>query len=150
MRMDLTVNILTNHAVKNKKIVVFGGDQKRPNIHIDDMVDVYSTALNIDEKKIDGKIFNAGYHNHKVFEIAEIVRNIIDRNIKIVKTETNDNRSYHISSNKIRSEWGFHPKRSISDAVKDIKSAFDCNLIKNSMKNNKYYNIRRMQEISLK
>lgn len=149
MRLDLTVNILTNHAINNGKIVVFGGDQKRPNIHIDDMVDVYISALKQDEKKIDGKIFNAGYHNHTVNEIAEIVRNVIDPNVKIVKSLSDDNRSYHISSEKIKREWGFEPKRSIADAVKNIKRAFDLNLIHNSMENPRYYNIKQMQGVEL-
>jgi nucleoside-diphosphate-sugar epimerase len=139
LRLDLTVNILTNHAVNNGKITVFGGDQKRPNIHIEDMADLYVQLLALPDKKIAGKIFNAGYENHTVMQIAEMVRQ-----------PTDDHRSYHISSEKIKEELGFEPKHSIEDAVKDLVVAFESNKIPNSMQDRRYYNIKTMQALQLK
>src|SRR5262245_37877477 len=102
LRLDLTVNILTNYAVNSGRITVFGGAQKRPNIHINDMADVYVRMLETPDAQISGKIFNAGYENHTVSQLAEMIRNVVGRTTEIVTTPTNDNRSYHISSEKIR------------------------------------------------
>ena len=74
LRLDLTVNILTNHAVNNNRIKVFGGDQKRPNIHIEDVADLYVESLSYPKEKIAGQIFNAGYENHSVRQIADLVK----------------------------------------------------------------------------
>ncbi len=149
LRLDLTVNILTNHAVNNKKISVFGGQQKRPNIHIDDMADLYVRTLEWPDEAIDGKIFNAGYENYRVIEIAEMVRNVVGRDVEIVTTLTDDHRSYHISSEKIRRELNFVPKRTIEDAVHDLVDAFQADKIPNPMSHNRYYNIRTMQALDL-
>ena len=150
LRLDLTVNILTNHAVNNGKITVFGGEQKRPNIHIEDMTDLYVKCLEYPEQAIDGKIFNAGYENHKVKEIAEMVQNVVGEQVEIVTTPTNDNRSYHVSSDKIRQELGFVPQHSIEEASADLVKAFKAGLIPNSMTDTKYFNIKTMQAIELK
>jgi nucleoside-diphosphate-sugar epimerase len=150
MRLDLTVNILTNHAVHNKKITVFGGDQKRPNIHVEDMTDLYVQSLQWPEDVIDGKIYNVGYQNHKVGAIARMVRNVVGEAVEIVTTPTDDNRSYHISSEKIKRELGFEPKRTIEDAVRDLTVAFAEGKIPDSMKDTRYYNIKKMQELKMK
>ena len=73
LRLDLTVNILTNHAVTNRRIKVFGGTQMRPNIHIDDMVEAYVQSLRWPGEAIDGKIYNVGYENYRLMDIAEMV-----------------------------------------------------------------------------
>ena len=150
LRLDLTVNILTNLAVNKGEITVFGGEQKRPNIHIEDMTDLYCTLLELPKEKIAGKIWNAGYENHKVKEIAQMVKNVIGDKVNITTTSTNDNRSYHISSEKIKKDIGFVPKHTIEDAVKDLKDAFEKGLIPNSFTDNKYFNVKLMQNISLK
>lgn len=150
LRLDLTVNILTNHAVNNGKITVFGGEQKRPNIHIEDMTDLYIKSLQLPDEAIDGKIFNAGYENHTVMQIAQMVRNVVGKQVEIVSTPTNDNRSYHISSEKIKKELGFVPQHTIEDAVQDLVKAFKANLIPNPMTDSLYYNIKTMQGLSLK
>lgn len=151
LRLDLTVNILTNHAVNNRVIKVFGGDQKRPNLHIEDMTDFYLQALQWPDEKIAGKIYNVGYENHTVSHIADIVKqNLNMDDIKIVVEPTNDNRSYHISSQKIERELGFRPKHTIDEAVRDLKAAFDQGKIKDSMKDIRYYNIKTMQSVDLK
>jgi nucleoside-diphosphate-sugar epimerase len=149
-RLDLTVNILTNHAVNNKKIIVYGGQQMRPNIHIEDMCDLYVKALEWPDAAIDGKIFNAGYENKKVIELAEIVRTIVDRDLEIMVRPTDDNRSYHISSEKIKRELSFIPRHTIEDAVRDLVAAFKAGKIPNALTDARYYNIKTMQAIKLK
>ena len=149
LRLDVIVNILTNHAVNERLIKVFGGEQMRPNIHIDDMVRLYKEALEWPAAAIDGKIYNVGYHNFKVREIAEMVRNVVGPDTRIVTTPTDDNRSYHVSSERIRQDLGFAAQRSLEDAVRDLQNAFRANLIPNSMTDDRYYNIRRMQRLKL-
>tara|TARA_B100001250_G_scaffold405533_1_gene423150 strand:- start:4096 stop:5073 length:978 start_codon:yes stop_codon:yes gene_type:complete len=148
-RLDLVVNILTNHAFYNRKIKVFGGDQMRPNVHINDMVDSYLSVLNADHNKINGEIFNVGFKNQSVNELANDVKSVIGEDIKIINTKSNDNRSYHVSCKKISDVLGFNTKLTIKDAVSDLKNAFEQKLIKNSFEDEKYFNIKRMQSINL-
>jgi len=150
LRLDLIVNILTNHAVNNHRISVFGGDQKRPNIHIQDVTDLYVQSLEWPEAAIDGKVFNAGYDNHSVMEIAGIVRDGVGGDVEIATVPTDDHRSYHISSDKIRRELGYEPKRSIGDAVGDLVTAFDAGKIPDPLNDMQYYNIKTMQALKLK
>jgi len=150
LRLDLTVNILTNHAINNNRIKVFGGDQKRPNIHIEDVADLYVASLDYPKEKIAGQIFNAGYENHTVRQIADLVKeNLGQPEIEIVVEESNDNRSYHISSEKIKRVLGFQPKYSIGQAVRDLKAAFDGAKVPDAMTDKRYYNIKTMQAINL-
>ena len=155
LRLDLTINILTNHAVTNGKIRVFGGKQLRPNIHIEDLTDLYIQLMEFPEEKIQGKIYNAGYENHSVQQLAEIVRKVVSqrvaerKNLVIETTPTDDERSYHISSEKIRRELGFVPKRTIEDAVSDLVDAFQAGRIPHPMTDIRYYNIRTMQQSDL-
>jgi len=150
-RLDVIVNILTNHAVNTGQIKVFGGDQKRPNIHIQDMVDLYLLLLELPDARIAGKIYNAGYENYTVRQLAEKVRDVVgpDR-VKLITVPTNDPRSYHISSEKIARELGFRPKHTIEDAVRDLVQAFADGRLPNSMTDSRYFNIKRMQEIHLR
>lgn len=149
LRLDLTVNILTTHAYYNKKIKVFGGGQLRPNIHIEDMVDAYLCVLDASKEKIDGKTFNVGFQNLPVAEIANLVKQSFSENIDIEVVPTNDNRSYHVSSDKIQRELGFTPKYTIENAILDLKAAFDKNLVTDPFSNEAYYNIKQMQQIGL-
>jgi nucleoside-diphosphate-sugar epimerase len=151
LRLDLSVNILTNHAYTNGKIRVFGGDQYRPNIHIEDVTDLYILMLKLPDEKIAGKTWNAGYENQTINEIAGIVRENAGREgVVIDKEPTNDHRSYRISSEKIKRDVGFVSKHSIADAVKDLVTAFKAGKIPNSMTDPKYFNIKTMQAISLR
>jgi nucleoside-diphosphate-sugar epimerase len=150
LRLDLTVNILTNYAVNNHRITVFGGKQKRPNIHIDDMAAVYQRLLEAPPHQIAGKIFNAGYQNHTVMELAEMTASVVGRSTEIVTTPTDDNRSYHISSEKIRRELGFEPTHTIEDAVRGLVEGFQAGKIPNPMTDIRYYNIKTMQALQLK
>ena len=124
-RLDVVVNILTNLAYHNREIKIFGGSQLRPNIHINDMVKSYEVIINAEDNKIDGQIFNVGYDNKSVKEIAKIVKSELGDDIKFLTEKTNDNRSYHISSHKIQKTLGFSPDFNINDAAKDLKIAFD-------------------------
>ena len=149
LRLDLTVNILTNHAFHKGEITVFGGDHLRPNIHIADMVEAYMVLINAPKEKIAGQIFNAGYENQPVKEIAETVKSVVGEDVKLITTYPDDNRSYHISSNKIKTELGFEAKHTIRDAVEDLCSAFEKNLLQNSLDDQMYFNIKRMQNLEL-
>jgi nucleoside-diphosphate-sugar epimerase len=149
LRLDLTVNILTNHAVNSGRITVFGGGQKRPNIHIDDMAAAYLHLLQEREEKIAGRVFNVGYENHTVFELAEMIRTVAGSSTEIVTVPTDDNRSYHISSDKIRRELGFEPTRTIEDAARGLADRFRAGSIPDPMTDIRYYNIKTMQALHL-
>lgn len=149
LRLDLTVNILTNHAINNGLITVFGGQQKRPNLHIKDMVDVYLFMLKQPADKIQQKIYNVGYENFKVMEIAEKVKATLGSDVEIKVTPTDDNRSYHVNSDKIRNELGFTPKHTIEEAIIELRDAFEAGLIPDSMDDIKYFNIKLMQDIKM-
>jgi nucleoside-diphosphate-sugar epimerase len=149
-RLDLVVNILTNLAYHKREITIFGGEQLRPNIHIKDMVRAYELFLNVDSKKISGKIFNIGFENLTVNQLANQVQKVIGLDVKVKKLPTNDNRSYHISSKKIHNELGFITNFNILNAIEDLKEAFEKNLLSNCLVNENYFNIKKMQSINLK
>ena len=149
-RLDVVVNILTNLAFNKRKIKVFGGDQLRPNIHIQDMVNIYIEVLKAEKKLVNGEIFNAGYDNFTVSDIALTVKEVIGSDIEIETLPTDDNRSYHVSSEKIKKTLNFTPKHTIKDAIRDLKKAFEEKKLPDSLENSKYFNIKKMQEIKLK
>ena len=152
-RMDLSVNILTNHAINNRKITVFGGSQKRPNLHIQDMVDLYKLLLTVPGEKIAGQTFNAGFQNMSIMEIAQIVKRVVQQtfpekgDIPIVTTPTDDIRSYHVNSDKIKRVLGFEAKRSVEDAIRDLCAAFKAGKLPNSMDDTFYFNVRRLKSL---
>jgi nucleoside-diphosphate-sugar epimerase len=148
MRLDLSVNTLTNHAINRGLITVFGGDQMRPNLHIDDMVDAYLLMLEAPHRKVQGEIFNIGFQNHSIADIAKIVKRWIG-DIEIVTTPSDDTRSYRVNSDKVLRVLGFLPKRNIEDAVRDMKRAFKNNLLPNSFDDDIYYNVRTMKKASV-
>ena len=148
-RLDVVVNILTNLAYHKREITIFGGAQLRPNIHISDMVESYVIVLNAEQENVSGQIYNAGYENQTVQELAETVKKVIGDDVMLKTTPTDDNRSYHISSEKIRVDLGFTPKFDIEDAVRGLRDAFDRGLIPNSLDDEKYFNIKKMQSIGL-
>jgi nucleoside-diphosphate-sugar epimerase len=150
LRLDLTVNILTNLAINNGRITVFGGEQLRPNIHVEDMTDLYVMLLERPDDMVDGKTWNAGYHNLKVRTIADMVRAEVGPNVDIVVTPTDDHRSYHVSSEKIQRDLGYVAARSVKDAIVGLKTAFLAGHVPNSMSDDRYYNIKRMQALNLR
>ena len=144
-RLDLIVNILTNHAVNNGKVQVIGGQQQRPSIHIEDVTDAYVMSLEWPDEAMDGKIFNVGSENHTVTEIAEIVRQTVGGDVDMTTVPTNDQRSYHISSDRIRGELNFAPKHTVKDAVGDLVQAFATGRIPNPMTDVRYHNVKVMK-----
>jgi nucleoside-diphosphate-sugar epimerase len=150
LRLDLTVNILTNLAINSRRITVFGGSQLRPNIHVDDMTDLYCMLVEAPDVSVDGKVWNAGYHNLQVMQIAEKVRAEVGPEVEIVVSESTDQRSYHVSSERIRRDLGFSSSRTIEDAVVGLRDAFAAGKIPNPMTDERYYNIKRMQTLRLR
>jgi nucleoside-diphosphate-sugar epimerase len=149
LRLDLAVNVMAAHAQVNRVVKVFGGRQMRPNLHIQDMTDLYLRTLEWDAAAIDGRIYNAGYQNHTVGEIAGIVRSVMGPDVAIETTPTDDNRSYHISSDKIRRELGFVPRHTIEEAVGDLKRAFLDGLVPDPLGDPRYSNIKLMKTVRL-
>ncbi len=154
MRLDLLVNTLTIHALVNKKILVFGGTQLRPQINIEDMIRVYKLLLEAPEQKVNEKVFNAGFLNMNVEDTAKLIAQIlkennIEKDINIEKVNTHDERSYHLNSEKIKEELGFIPKFKIEDAVLNIAKAFEKGLIKYGINNPIYHNVKLMKSINL-
>ncbi len=147
MRFDLTVNILTLHALVNRRIRVFGGSQLRPNLHIEDMVSAYETFLEADAALVRGEAFNVGYRNLPVGDIAQLVREALgDDGIEIAYEPSADLRSYHIASTKIAERLGFEPKASIESAVHGIASAYRKGGLEDALEAPRFHNIRRMRE----
>ena len=155
-RLDLSVNILTNFAVNKRFIKVFGGEQLRPNLHIADYCDAVDLLISADEKKIKNEIFNVGYQNLSIMQIAEKVKKIVEsefseiRDIKIQKEQSNDLRSYHINSDKIKNILNFIPKYSIEDAIMELCNAFKKKLLTDSFDNDFYFNVKRLKNIQAK
>jgi nucleoside-diphosphate-sugar epimerase len=148
-RLDLVVNILTNLAYHKNEITIFGGKQLRPNIHIDDMVSAYICLINSDSEKIKNQIFNVGFENQSVEDLALNVKKNISGKVKLLYKKTDDNRSYHISSKKIFKVLGFSPKKNIDQAIKDLIQAFDKKKLINTFSDENYFNIKKMQKINL-
>jgi nucleoside-diphosphate-sugar epimerase len=152
-RLDLSVNILTNHAVNKGTITVFGGEQMRPNLHIEDMADAYELMLQAPHEKIHRETFNIGFQNQSIAGIAQVAKKVVEEEfggrapIDVVTTPSNDNRSYHVNSDKISRVLGFKPKRTIEDAVRDLARAFRNHLLPNSFDEDWYYNVRTMKKI---
>ena len=156
-RLDLSVNILTNHAVNNKKIIVLGGgEQKRPNLHVNDMSRAYLMLIENDFKNINGEIFNVSFENKKIIELANIVAENVKKffnydNVEIeVKKETADNRSYHVNSDKIKKILNFSPKYNIDDAVNSLCKAFKDGILPNSLTDPKYINVTTLKNLNVK
>ena len=153
LRLDLSVNILTNHAVTNNKITVFGGSQLRPNLHVQDYADLCKLLLVAPTEKVANQIFNCGYQNMSIMEIAHMVKKVVEQEfpqkapIDIVTTPTDDNRSYHINSDKIKKTLGFAPKHTIEEAVRDLCRAFRDGKIPNSFSDDRFYNVRTLKKL---
>ncbi len=125
LRLDLTINILTYQALVKRQIRVFGGSQMRPNIHIEDLTDFYRFLLTANPSAIRGESFNVSKSNATVMDLAEMIRQEIDPATPIEIVPTEDNRSYHLSSERAKNQLGFVPMRPLSRAVADLRKAFD-------------------------
>jgi len=148
LRLDLVVNILTTHALINKKMTIFGHSQKRPNINVQDMIRAYDFVLNADERLIDRQAFNVGFENKSLCEIAETIKDVLKKDIEIDEEPTNDPRSYHINSDKFLN-LGFKPEFDMKDAVLSIKKAYSKHKLHYPLSNPKYHNIKKMQELGI-
>lgn len=154
MRFDLSVNILTNHAVNRRKILVFGGVQTRPNIHIDDLTDLYVDLLDEPDARIAGQTFNAGYANRSINDLAALIGRTVEAElpgapIEVETRPTDDLRSYHVNSQKIADVLGFRPRRTIEDAVRDLCRGFRAGRFPNSMDDRRYFNVALMKALAL-
>lgn len=152
LRLDLSVNILTNHAVTNNRITVFGGSQLRPNLHIEDYIDAVRLLMTAPPEKVADETFNIGFQNMSIMEIAELAKAVVEEEfpekapIEIVTTPSDDLRSYHINSDKVTRVLGFTPKRSVEQAMRDLCQAFRDGKIPDSMTNDDYYNVRTLKK----
>src|SRR3990167_9545359 len=153
-RLDLAVNILTNHAMNSDSIKVMGGSQKRPNLHIQDMCDVYKLLLEAPHEKIHGETFNVGGENRTILELANLVANCVlvttGKKVPIEITPTDDTRSYWINSDKIKNWLGFVPKYSVTEAIHDLIDAFKARLLPDPLTNTRYSNVKRLIELGVK
>ena len=153
-RLDLSVNILTNHAVNRNKITVFGGSQLRPNLHVQDYCDAVELFLTAPDEKIANQIFNVGYQNLSIMDIAKMVQKIVleeypeRKTLDIVTTPTDDIRSYHINSDKIFKALGYKPKHTIEYAVRELCQAFRRGDLPNSFDNDAYFNVMRLKRLA--
>ena len=152
-RLDLSVNILTNHAVNKGQITVFGGDQLRPNLHVQDYADLCKLLLAAPSNAVSNQIFNCGFQNMSIMDIAKTVKRVVEEifpelgDIPLIVTDSNDPRSYHINSDKIFNSLAFRPKHSVEDAVRDLCVAFKQGKLPNSFDDDRYYNVRTMKKI---
>ena len=146
MRFDLIINIMTKSAMVDGRIIVHGGKQYRSNVHIDDVTDLYYSLLKIPGEQINGKVYNFSSINHTAFEIAEMVRAETGAAIHI-DTNTIDDRSFRMSSEKIKRELGIKPIKTIRQGILDIKKALSDGYYPDA-NDSQYYNIRTMKEIS--
>ncbi len=114
------------------------------------MVRAYECLIKAKDELVSGKIFNAGYENQTVNHLASLVKEVVGDDVAINHLETNDNRSYHISSKKIEKELGFKTVKTIKDAINDLKNAFDKKELVNTLLDEKFFNIKKMKNIKLK
>jgi nucleoside-diphosphate-sugar epimerase len=141
MRLDVSVNMLTMQAIKNGRITVFGGKQVRPNIHMDDITNLYIFMLENPEKT--SGVFNAGFENISIGNIASTIAQNID--CEIITTPSNDPRSYRINSDKLLAT-GFKPTKTIAHAIEEITAAYRSGQLKDE---EHFYNLNWMQKTVL-
>ncbi len=142
-RLDLIVNILTTQAVHKQVIPVFGGAQRRPNLHVKDMVRAYLAILDAPTDLVAGQVFNVGAENATVRELAERVQTICGGDLEV--TPTDDPRSYMVNSDKIKRVLGFTPEHTIDDAITELRAALTDGRLPNALTDPIYYNIKQMQ-----
>ena len=142
MRLDVSVNMLTFQALQNKKITVFGGNQVRPNIHIQDMIRVYEHFLT-QAVNLDSGNYNAGFENMSIIAIAELIASKVPS--EIVVTESNDPRSYRQNSDKLLAT-GFVNNFSVQHAIEEIMKKYSVGEIDNR---DEYYTVKTMKNLGL-
>lgn len=140
MRLDVAVNLLTMQALNKNEITVLGGEQTRPNIHIDDITDIY--LFLIDNPQIAG-IYNAGFENISIMDIASSIKSKL--NVPITIKESNDPRSYRVDSSKLLNA-GFKPSKNVAESINEIIDAYKNNKLQDE---DRFYNLRWMQKMLL-
>ncbi len=148
LRLDLAINILTISALVNGVIKVFGGEQMRPTLNINDMVRFYKLMLIAPKGKINRKAFNVMYQNKTIMELAELVKSIVGGKIEVFPN--NDRRSYHVDATRMKTELGFECKYTLEDGIRSIIAAYNNKMIPNALTDSIYYNDKRINEIGLK
>lgn len=123
MRLDLSINILTEHAATRGRIRVFGGEQQRPNIHIEDLADFYTLLVEAPSDLLTGEAFNVSRSNAAMLELAEMIRETVDSSVAIDVVPSDDQRSYRLATGKAKRVLGFEPARSLVEAVREVASA---------------------------
>jgi lipopolysaccharide/colanic/teichoic acid biosynthesis glycosyltransferase/nucleoside-diphosphate-sugar epimerase len=147
MRFDLLVNTLTLHAIANGSMSVFGGNQWRPNLHVQDAADAFLTALEAPADKVNRGIFNVGANenNHTILEVAEKVRKILPNAGMEIKTDQADARDYRVSFDKIHQVMGFKPRFTVDDGIREIADALASGRIRNPFAD-VYHNYRHLKQ----
>ncbi len=144
-RFDLTVNKLTADALAKRVITVHGGEQRRPNVGMTDMINLYGMLVQANGNVINGRTFNFGFENLKVIEIAQLIQaELSDLNVDIKVTETHDNRDYHISSKRIVQALGYQPVSSIKQEVANLRKTLESGYFSDT-DGAQYYNMKSMQ-----
>jgi nucleoside-diphosphate-sugar epimerase len=141
MRLDVSVNMLTMQALTNGRITVFGGDQLRPNVHIDDITDLYLFLY--DNPDLTG-IYNAGFENLSILDIAGMVTDVVPA--EVVVTESSDPRSYRVNSDRLLAT-GFRPKKTVADAIREIAGLYNQGAL---IDEERFYNLKWMQQRAAK
>lgn len=151
LRLDLSVNILTINALLTNKIKIFGGEQMRPALNMKDMIRFYELMLEAPKEKVHKQAFNVADKNMTIQQIAELVKKVInDPAITFEVTPSDDKRSYHVNTDKMKKVLGFEVKYGIDEAIKSLIKAHKEGLIIDGLNNPFYYNIKRMKEVQLK
>jgi len=132
LRLDLTINLLTDQGLTDGRICVFGGAQMRPNVHVRDLSAFYRTLIDAPADKISGKAFNVSRENASVASLAEMIRNELDPSLPIDTVPSNDPRSYHLCADAAREQLGFEPQRDLVTAVKELRDAYDAGQVSDS------------------
>jgi len=151
LRLDLVLNILTTNALINKEIKIFNGELYRPNVHIMDMIRAYEYVINSPEDYINNQVFNIGLISLKVKDLSKMVKNVLEveynEKINLKNIKTNDTRSYHMESNKIK-EFGFEFKYTLEDGIREIAEAYYKGMLINPLDNPIYHNIKLLKNES--
>lgn len=145
LRLDLTINLLTDQALTEGRLRVFGGAQVRPNVHVRDLTSFYRMLLNAPAAKISGKAFNVCRENASVIQLAEMIRNELDPLLPIETVPSDDPRSYHLCPDRARTVLGFEPYRSLITAVGELRDAYRAGKVPNS-RSAVYRNVAWMRE----
>ncbi len=147
-RLDVIVNLLVIDALCRRKITVFGGNQHRAHLHVDDMAEVYAALVVANRERVHKQVFNAARDNYTIFELAFMVQRMVGVEMVVEKTE--DPRSYRIDSSKLCLGLGFTFRKTVPDAILELVTAYHEGLIPNALTDDSYYNVRQLKKLNMK